>query len=612
MSGSTHPSSIPIARQRAKSDTTGSPPVNFVSSQNRGVSWTLRADLVDTLLPWLQRAAENPELNGLDGTVETVKTGPHRTVYRLCLPAEEFYVKHFRNDHWKGLLLNLVRPTKAKSEWQAAQRIAQLAVPTFDPVALGIVRRDGLVADSFLVSRGIPNAIPLDEFVAVTLLPVLESPATGHDAGRQCELRQALATAVGELSARLHLAGVEHADFHAANILVRLEPDGLPRLWLIDLHRVYFRSRLSDEQRFRNLAFLHQFFTGKSTKADRLRFHRAYQRIWGQGGGRSASPEHTAPPVPCAWDRTEIALIERHLSDGAQRGWQRADRAWRRGNRHVKKLDGASGCCRGVAALNLTWLKQLRDDPERLFRDDVIVWHKQTAKHRIAEVRLADDLVAPHGTAFFKSVERPGLWRNWLARFRDSPVRKAWEFGHALLRRQIDTPRPILCIERGKSQPRRSYLLTEAVPETTTATEFLARDWPGLSAEARGRWLHTHARRLAVQMRRLHDSGFDHRDLKFSNLLVSSDLDNPRIWFLDLDGMRAWRRIPEQRSIQNLARINVSAQAHSLGSKSDRVRFLKWYLGAQRAHTWKSWWRKIGESSSRKLATNKRRGRAVH
>ncbi|HEY3965604.1 MAG TPA: lipopolysaccharide kinase InaA family protein [Planctomycetaceae bacterium] len=603
---------MPAARLRSKSDQTESSPVNIVSAQNRGVSWTLRADLVETLLPWLQRVAENPALYGLEGTVETVKTGPHRTVYRLCLPSDEFYVKHFRNDHWKGLLLNLVRPTKAKAEWQAAQRIAQLAVPTFEPVALGIVRRDGLVADSFLVSRGIPNAIPLDEFVAVTLLPAPEIPIEGRDAGRQCELRQALATAVGELSARLHLAGVEHADFHAANILVRLEPDGHPRLWLIDLHRVYFRSSLSDEQRFRNLAFLHQFFTGKSTRTDRLRFHRAYQRIWGQRSGCGASPKGATPLVPRDRDRTEIALLEQHLSDGAQRGWRRADRAWRRGHRHVKKLDGASDCCRGVAALNLAWFKQLRDDPERLFRDDVVVWHKQTAKHRIAEVKLSDDLVAPHGTAFFKSVERPGLWQNWLARFRDSPVRKAWEYGHALLRRQIDTPRPILCIERGNSQPRRSYLLTEAVPGTTTATEFLARDWLGLSPETRGRWLRTHSRRLAFQVRRLHESGFDHRDLKFSNLLVSHDLDDPRIWFLDLDGMRAWRRIPEQRSIQNLARINVSAQVHALDSKSERVRFLKWYLGAERSHTWKSWWRRIAETSARKLATNKRRGRAVH
>ena len=63
------------------------------------------------------------------------------------------------------------------------------------------------------------------------------------------------------------------------------------------------------------------------------------------------------------------------------------------------------------------------------------------------------------------------------------------------------------------------------------------------------------------QMRRLHDAGFDHRDLKFANLLVAADPTDPRIWFLDLDGVRVWRRLPARRAVQNLARINVSACA---------------------------------------------------
>ncbi|MBI3866883.1 MAG: hypothetical protein HY290_33805 [Planctomycetia bacterium] len=598
ISGSTLPLATPTALYAAARDVARASAIETVAAKQGGVSWTVRADLAPAVLPRLQRAAHDPSR---DGSAETVKTGPHRTVYRLSLPSGEFYLKHFRNYHWKERLLNLVRPTKAEIEWRAAVRIAGLGLPTFEPVALGYARRDGLVADSFLVSRGIPTAIPLDEFTAVTLLPAAERPAV-PPTRRQCELRSSLATAVGELCARLHLAGVEHADFHAANILVRIEPDGAPRLWLIDLHRVHFRRALSDEQRYRNLAFLHQFFVCKSTRADRLRFFRAYQRVW---------RAQCESPLQPGDERREIACLEDHLCRGAHRGWQRADRAWRRGNRHVKKLDDHSGCCRGLAALNLGWFTALRDEPERLFRDHAIAWHKQSAKHRVAEVAMHDRLVAPHGTAFFKCIQRPGLWRRWLDRFRDSPVRKAWEFGHALLRRQIETPRPIACVERLAAQPRRYYLLTEAIPETATLADFLAQTWPGLSASDRNLWLAARARRLAVQVRRLHDSGFDHRDLKFSNLLVSSRLDDSRVWFLDLDGMRFWRQLPEPRSIQNLARVSVSARVHRVGSHADRLRFLKWYLGPASARDWKSWWRRIAESSDRKLATNERRGRAI-
>ena len=98
----------------------------------------------------MRRAADNPTA---DRSVETVKTGPHRTVYRLSLALGEFYLKHFRINNWKTLLLNALRPTKADLEWNAALRIARLGLPTFEPVALGQIRRAGLVADSFLVSK---------------------------------------------------------------------------------------------------------------------------------------------------------------------------------------------------------------------------------------------------------------------------------------------------------------------------------------------------------------------------------------------------------------------------------------------------------------------------
>jgi tRNA A-37 threonylcarbamoyl transferase component Bud32 len=583
--------------------------LQFQTMECDGVSWTVRADVAAELLPQLEKCGLRAEFKG---KADVVKTGPHRTVYRLQLPSDQFYLKHFRNYHWKGLLINLVRPTKAEAELRAAQRIASLGLPTFEPVAMGCLRRGGMIADSFLVSRGIRDAIPVDEFAAKYLRKVTPPERDRVAITAQCCLRQALATAIGKLCAQLHLAGVEHADFHAANILVRLEGNGEPRLWLIDLHRVYFRNELTDEQRFRNLTFLHQFFAGFSTRSDRLRFYRAYQSVWNEGQGERLSNSRNPGVALTSKERAEIAVLEGYLESGAEKGWKRADRAFRRGNRHVKKIDSSQARCRGLAALDVSWLKGLRSDPEQLFSGETIVWHKQSAKHRVAEISIPASAGIFFGRAFYKCIERVGLWRNWFAPFRMSPVRKAWEFGHALLRRQIDTPKPILCVEKSQAHPRRSYLLTEAVPNTITAVEFLEKFWPQLSTSQQCEWMLSHARRLAEQMRRLHDSGFDHRDLKFSNLLVSVATDDPRIWFLDLDGMRCWRHLPEQRIVQNLARIGISAQVHGLGTKSDRVRFLKWYLGRHRAADWQSWWRRIEESSARKLALNQKRGRAIH
>jgi tRNA A-37 threonylcarbamoyl transferase component Bud32 len=616
------------ASNRFDPDLADSDEGEFVHLTSAGAAWTIRAELAGQLLPALQLAVDNPVG---EAPVETVKTGPHRTVYRLSLAAGEFYLKHFRVKNRRTLLLNALRPTKADLEWRAALRIASLGLPTFEPVALGQIRRGGLVADSFLVSRGIPLAIPLDEFAAKKFPPNGETTVrgpgettnSGHEDNpgghRRSELRQRLATALGELTGRLHLAAVEHADFHAANVLVRIGADGTPALWLIDLHRVYFRRTLSHSQRFRNLAFLHQFFAGKSTRSDRLRFYRAYQRVLRRPGSSAGASLCVSTGHSCAQfsaydgnaERAQIATLENCLIAGAHRGWKRADRAWRRGNRHVLKLDSALGGCRGIAAVGLAWLKTVRDDPEQLFRE-VLAWHKKTAKHRVARIAMESGQIGPRGSAFIKCVQQQGLVQRWFSRFRDSPVRKAWEFGHALRRRQVDTPRPILIVERRERNTRKCYLLTEAVPDTVNLSEFLLSSWPHMSQPAQRAWLAARMRRLAWQMRRLHDSGFEHRDLKFPNLLVSRRTADARVWLLDLEGMRAWRRLPEARAAQNLARINVSALAHGIATRSDRLRFLKWYLSDNSLRDWKCWWRRISQISFLKVESNTRRGRAIH
>ncbi|MGE5191890.1 MAG: lipopolysaccharide kinase InaA family protein, partial [Deltaproteobacteria bacterium] len=280
--------------------------------------------------------------------------------------------------------------------------------------------------------------------------------------------------------------------------------------------------------------------------------------------------------------------------------------------RHVRRRDSGPVACRGLATLDVAWLEAVRDDPERLFREERVRWHKQTAKHRVGEVRLPAAAGAPCAAGFLKCVEqRPSLWRRCLASFRFSPVRRSWEVGHALLRRGIDTPRPLLFVERGDWASRRCYLLTEAVPDSIGLPEFFDVHWPAMNAGRQRDWLTRHLGRLALQMRRLHESGFDHRDLKFANLLVSRDPADPRIWFLDLEGVRVWGRLPARRAAQNLARINVSAMLVNLPGNTDRLRFLKWYLADAFQGEWKWWWRRIARLSQEKISGNQRRGRAV-
>src|SRR5262249_2457690 len=181
--------------------------------------------------------------------------------------------------------------------------------------------------------------------------------------------------------------------------------------------------------------------------------------------------------------------------------------------------------------------------------------------------------------------------------------------GHALLRRGIDTPKPIMFVERPAPQSARDYLLTEAIPESLGLAEFFVTLWPGMNAAARRDWVGLHLVWRALQLRRLPHAGFDHRDLKFANLLVARDPADPRVWLLDLEGVRVWRRLPARRAVQNLARINVSALVAGIGPKAERLRFLKWYLRESFPADWKWWWRQIARLSREKISDNRRRGR---
>ena len=78
---------------------------------------------------WLDEDGELPIADWLAlGWAEIVKTGPHRTVYRLVLPQGMFYLKHYRCPDWQAVLQNLVRPSKAELEWRAAMRVSDLGL----------------------------------------------------------------------------------------------------------------------------------------------------------------------------------------------------------------------------------------------------------------------------------------------------------------------------------------------------------------------------------------------------------------------------------------------------------------------------------------------------
>ncbi len=103
------------------------------------------------------------------------------------------------------------------------------------------------------------------------------------DRTQRASLRPLLA-AFGAFVARLHALGFLHADLTTKNVLVEPRPDGVPRLWLLDLDRSRILAPLPATDLRANLRRLWRFVDRREerdgralTRADVARFLRAYE-----------------------------------------------------------------------------------------------------------------------------------------------------------------------------------------------------------------------------------------------------------------------------------------------------------------------------------------------
>ena len=186
-------------------------PPEWEWSQFGDVGWWSRDGWGDVLL-----GAEGLRLDEWreQGRLTTIKSGPHRVVYRVDLPQGTIYVKHFLVPDWRATLRQWVRRGKGRNEGKRSQHLASIGVPTITPVALGERRKRKFLFENYLVTLAISSAIPLDEFVE-RHLPERPEPI-------RSQIRQKLAKAMAVMTARLHEAGLLHQDFHPGNIMVRL------------------------------------------------------------------------------------------------------------------------------------------------------------------------------------------------------------------------------------------------------------------------------------------------------------------------------------------------------------------------------------------------------
>lgn len=197
--------------------------------------------------------------------------------YRLDLTGPDqagehtYYLKHYVYGErgWRFFLRRDKPGTEARN-YAMLRRYVGDVVPRV--VATGRRRRFGMLRDAFILTRGIPQAVQLDEYAK-------DNWSGGALTMDEAERQRAILDATADLIRRMHEASLFHIDLQWRNILVRIGPRPSDvDVYLIDLPRGG-RWRLPPKRRhgrFRDLSSLDKLGRVYLSRSQRLRWFKAY------------------------------------------------------------------------------------------------------------------------------------------------------------------------------------------------------------------------------------------------------------------------------------------------------------------------------------------------
>jgi tRNA A-37 threonylcarbamoyl transferase component Bud32 len=528
-----------------------------------GVRWHLTPAASSVISPDDLRLSEHVK----SGRAVVVKHGEHRTVYRVPLAGGHVYWKHCRLNGPRAWFRDLFRGPKARLEFDRLRELSARGIATIEPLAWGRIEAPS-PRGSFLITRALDDAIPLDDYL------INHPPRTPS-------IRRSLTLALGRYVAALHAAGVCHPDFHPGNLLIR-EDGGSSRFYLIDVHDVQLGPPLSLQARRGNLILLSRWFRLRVERTDRMRFWLAY-------AGANA-PRYEARELERLSARSILDLM------------QSRDRRCLRENRHFRRVRGPAAAGFAVRELDQALASTLTRDPDGPFRDAASKLLKDSRSSTVCALEVP----SPTGprAMIYKRFKVTRWFDPLINCIRPSPALRSWSSGHAFLDRALPTPRPWLMLHRRRfGLPTVGYLLCDQVVGAEHLNDFVATiDRHGLLQITE---------RLAQWVRRMHERGVTHRDLKAPNILFDR---GGECRFIDLAGVRTRRHVTERARIRDLMRLNASFVASMTVTRSMRLRFLRTYLqwGTHGKEGWKRWWVAVDRATQEKVRRNARRQRPLY
>jgi tRNA A-37 threonylcarbamoyl transferase component Bud32 len=534
----------------------------FVTARAHGVTWRCVPEFAD-FLPLLDlEPVRAPER--LD-PAKLVKNSTVRTVARLADPSDPagsgLYVKRFKFRDRSHRLRSAVTGGKPLHEWRIGRALRAAGIRTCLVLACGLRRRRGLPREGFLVSRAVPDAVPLATLVQA------------HAEGRERLTdgwRRELVGEAAAVTADLAKGGFYHYDFHWGNILVRQEAPAGERLYVVDLHAIR-RGRVGRRRLLRMIGKLAGSLRQSGlTTLEKVGFLRAFlARRQGAHVRARGSVRRWARAVEAkvrrlgrahARSRTRRCLVESSLFTRERVGGFVIHR--RRDFPVAAALEAVEAHRRAVSG------SQGSDEVRRKgLRTEVTVCRSGSVPARTLN-QPAPRQVHP-GLVCVKAFLPGSLG----GRVKDGlrprgRARAAWVAHRGCHVRGVPAAHPIALLE---SRPRLAgqgdYLVTEALPHDGTLLEAVV-EWDLCADEKRAL-----GRAVAELLRRMAEAGVYHPDTKPTNIVVERGEGGFRLHLVDLDRTRFGVRLRRVHWEKCLMRIDAQMPWHV--SVLDRMRCLR-------------------------------------
>src|SRR3990172_12114136 len=96
---------------------------------------------------------------------EIIRSGYFKKVLKYTHNQASFYIKQYTTRHYRDAIKSVFSQSKARKEWNKGRELINHHMLTAEPVAVGEKRYFGILKDCYIISKAIPNAVPVRELL---------------------------------------------------------------------------------------------------------------------------------------------------------------------------------------------------------------------------------------------------------------------------------------------------------------------------------------------------------------------------------------------------------------------------------------------------------------